>query len=95
MIGCGVCVHSRKIFYTLNGTFLGVAFVAKPSQLPLYPIVGLDSHASVHFNFGQRPFAFELSSLPPSLGEKAKSAEHATPSAVTALRQLALAFSRS
>ena len=74
VIGCGVCVHSRKIFYTLNGKFLGVAFTAKASNYPLYPLVGLDSHCSIHFNFGQLPFVFDLGALPSDINKVTKKA---------------------
>jgi len=91
-VGCGLCLRTRRIFYTLNGTFLGVAFVARQSQLPLYPVVGLDTRDVVHFNFGMRPFAFDLHTLHAQLSDRPKTADA---SAFGALRSLALAFSRS
>ena len=64
--------------------------------MPLHPLVGLDSHAAVHFNFGQQPFSYELSGLPPHLTAPAAATKprEAPTSPASALRQLALAFGR-
>lgn len=60
-VGCGRDYRSGTIFFTLNGTNLGVAFTDVDPQVELAPIVGLDSNAQVTFNFGlTRPFAFDL-----------------------------------
>ena len=56
VVGCGFSLRSRRIFFTKNGAFVGAPFVAKPQQLPLHAVVGLDARAPVSFNFGLRPF---------------------------------------
>ena len=60
-------VSSRRVFFTLNGAYLGPAFTAKAQQLPLYPVVGIDSYSPVKFNFGAEPFAFDVAEVPAAL----------------------------
>ncbi|CAE7353228.1 GluProRS [Symbiodinium natans] len=59
----------RKIFYTLNGAFLGFAFDLDPVpwDVPLWPCVGLDTKHLLSFNFGQKPFKFDLDASMPTL----------------------------
>ena len=33
VIGCGICLPSRQIFYTCNGSFIGVAFGTRKQRL--------------------------------------------------------------
>eukprot|EP00908_Phaeocystis_cordata_P005071 Transcript_15501.p1 GENE.Transcript_15501~~Transcript_15501.p1 ORF type:complete len:368 (-),score=111.46 Transcript_15501:154-1257(-) len=67
VVGCGISTASRRVFFTLNGEYLGPAFTARPQQLPLFPVVGIDSFAPVRFNFGAEPFAFDVAAVPASL----------------------------
>jgi hypothetical protein len=57
-VGCGINYRTRRIFFTLNGAFLGDAFAGISGQL--YPTVGIDAEVSVMFNFGRAPFAFDV-----------------------------------
>lgn len=90
VVGCGFSVLSCNIFFSLNGTYLGSPFAAKPSQLPLFPIVGIDTHAPIRFNFGQQPFAFDLAKLPAELHQN--STGGATSALKSALRCLVPPF---
>ena len=47
-----------RVFFTLNGRFLGYAFDG--SEEELYPTVGVDTECPVCVNFGERPFVFDL-----------------------------------
>lgn len=64
-IGCGVNYLNGGIFYTLNGNFLGYAWVSEKdiqaAKTDLYPTVGVDSADPIACNFGnERPFMFNF-----------------------------------
>ncbi|KAK6501013.1 hypothetical protein TWF506_003768 [Arthrobotrys conoides] len=56
-IGCGYAVEDGKIFYTLNGTYLGTAFEDVRGRL--YPSFGSYNKCKGKVNFGKEPFLFE------------------------------------
>jgi hypothetical protein len=63
IVGCGIDYRHGAVFYTFNGVFLGYAvdFSEKLLTRNWYPTVGVDSRASLVFNFGyERPFSFDL-----------------------------------
>jgi len=58
IVGCGWEPSSQKVFYTLNGKYLGVAFENVVGSF--YVAVGLHTHgARIKVNFGQEPFFFD------------------------------------
>jgi hypothetical protein len=75
-IGCGMLVlpggqdkrketpFRRAMFFTKNGRFLGVAFVLFDDPWGmLHPCVGIDAHWLLRFNFGAKPYQFDVESL--------------------------------
>ncbi|CAK0894922.1 unnamed protein product, partial [Prorocentrum cordatum] len=56
---------SRKVFFTINGQLVGMPFTIDdvPADVPLWPCVGLDAPWVLSFNFGQRPFHFDLDAI--------------------------------
>lgn len=64
VIGCGVHIPSKSIFYTKNGSLIGTALAVsnEPSFNHLYPTIGIDSSKySLHVNFGgDKPFVFDV-----------------------------------
>ena len=61
-VGCGLERRAAgipsRVFFTLNGRFLGYAFDG--SEEELYPTVGVDTECPVFVNFGESPFVFNL-----------------------------------
>ena len=65
-VGCGVHLPSRQVFFTLNGSFVGVAYALPPIRpfeanvldQGLHPAVGVVSNERVSLNQGTAPFAF-------------------------------------
>ncbi|KAJ8660037.1 hypothetical protein O0I10_004264 [Lichtheimia ornata] len=61
VIGCGIDMQRRDIFYTKNGRFIGRAFHAVRFGIDLHPCIGLNSPGeSVVVNFGNQPFVFDI-----------------------------------
>lgn len=61
VVGCGVDMLHKCVFYTLNGAYLGIAATALPGEA-IIPFVGFCSKGtSVDANFGENPFAYDPS----------------------------------
>eukprot|EP00928_Gymnodinium_smaydae_P033422 TRINITY_DN23948_c1_g3_i3.p1 TRINITY_DN23948_c1_g3~~TRINITY_DN23948_c1_g3_i3.p1 ORF type:complete len:488 (-),score=46.63 TRINITY_DN23948_c1_g3_i3:162-1625(-) len=56
---------TRGIFFTLNGEYMGMPFLVDdvPLSVPLWPCVGVDAPWYLSFNFGQRPFCFDVDAV--------------------------------
>jgi hypothetical protein len=97
-LGCGI-IHlpstagsnecTRGVFYTKNGEFLGVAFLLQAPHRELYPCAGIDAHFVVQFNFGARPFAYDIDSLGQILVQQRTSAVPTSASAAEFLESSA------
>lgn len=62
IIGCGLLTDRRELFFTKNGSHLGVAFSCVSGIM--HPTVGLHSPGEkVAFNLGTSPFAFDIASF--------------------------------
>ena len=59
VIGCGLDLKTRAVFFTKNGTFLGIAQAYLPKG-NWYPTVALHSeNGRIKVNFGEETFAFD------------------------------------
>lgn len=59
VVGCGYDLETQKIFYTLDGHLVGIAF-ANIAPAELFATVSVDSvNSKVTCNFGQRPFKYD------------------------------------
>ncbi|GMT27960.1 hypothetical protein PFISCL1PPCAC_19257, partial [Pristionchus fissidentatus] len=61
VVGCGLNLVRRSVFFTKNGENIGTAMNILDSIDELYPTVGLQNHNSiVDVNFGQKPFCYDI-----------------------------------
>ena len=51
-VGCGICLLTGAVFFTHNGTYLGVAMYDWIGDQELFPIVGVGSHTRGTITFG-------------------------------------------
>jgi len=67
VIGCGLDMHRRELFYTVNGKWVGVSHQGVDiSSSTWFPAVSLQSpRERIHANFGASPFWFDF--IAPSL----------------------------
>ncbi|CUE75445.1 Hypothetical protein, putative, partial [Bodo saltans] len=69
-VGCGIVSSTRRVFYTLNGVFLGFSAVTIDERLnKVYPALTLETQDAVRLvvNFGTQSFLFDFRQLHPSL----------------------------
>ncbi|KAI8903866.1 concanavalin A-like lectin/glucanase domain-containing protein [Gorgonomyces haynaldii] len=61
VVGCVMNFTHKTVSFTKNGMLLGVAFRDIPTNVNLYPSVGLRTPGEVvEVNFGQKPFRFDI-----------------------------------
>lgn len=68
-IGCGVVTSSRRVFFTVNGHFLGFQGSLADSCETIFPTLTLENreHCRIVVNFGLAPFHFDYRLKHPSL----------------------------
>ncbi|KAI0770953.1 SPRY-domain-containing protein [Trametes elegans] len=61
VIGCGIDFSQNRMFYTKNGSFLGLVFENVGKTTEVYPCIGMrQTNESVRANFGSAPFRFAI-----------------------------------
>ncbi|OJT07939.1 Ran-binding protein 10 [Trametes pubescens] len=61
VIGCGVDFSQNRVFYTKNGSFLGMVFENVGKATDIYPCIGMrQTNESIRANFGNAPFRFAI-----------------------------------
>ncbi|KAI0353184.1 SPRY-domain-containing protein [Trametes cingulata] len=61
VIGCGVDFSQNRVFYTKNGSFLGMVFENVGKTTEIYPCIGMrQTNESIRANFGSAPFRFAI-----------------------------------
>jgi len=59
-VGCGIDYVQQAIFFTYNGQFLSYAFNRLNMKTHFFPSIGMSGYDSVTYNFGEKPFKFNL-----------------------------------
>jgi hypothetical protein len=60
IVGCGYNREESTVYFTLNGKYLGAAFV-NVSEVMMLPFVAVKSpHVTIAINLGQEPFLFSV-----------------------------------
>jgi len=62
VIGCGINIKNKSIFWSKNGHFVGSSVVFLCEISSLYPSVGFDRPAVIIANFGDAPFFYKVQS---------------------------------
>ena len=74
---------SPSLVAALPRSYVGIAFTAKANQLPLFPVVGIDSHLEITFNFVTvetvEPTPLQSCGLLPLLPRRSSPAEFGLP----------------
>ncbi|KAI0327266.1 SPRY-domain-containing protein [Cubamyces sp. BRFM 1775] len=61
VIGCGIDFSQNRVFYTKNGSFLGLVFENVGKTTEIYPCIGMrQTNESIRANFGNAPFRFAI-----------------------------------
>ncbi|CDO74777.1 hypothetical protein BN946_scf185001.g25 [Trametes cinnabarina] len=61
VIGCGIDFSQNRVFYTKNGSFLGMVFENVGKNTEVYPCIGMrQTNESIRANFGSAPFKFAI-----------------------------------
>ncbi|KAL7285967.1 hypothetical protein ACG7TL_001082 [Trametes sanguinea] len=61
VIGCGIDFSQNRVFYTKNGSFLGLVFENVGKNTEIYPCIGMrQTNESIRANFGSAPFRFAI-----------------------------------
>ncbi|KAI9070176.1 SPRY-domain-containing protein [Trametes sanguinea] len=61
VIGCGIDFSQNRVFYTKNGSFLGMVFENVGKNTEIYPCIGMrQTNESIRANFGSTQFRFAI-----------------------------------
>jgi hypothetical protein len=61
IIGCGIILHKRQVFFTLNGKFLGIGLKKIDVKQNIFPCVSLlGKGLSFSLNFDESSFCYDL-----------------------------------
>jgi hypothetical protein len=62
-VGCGWLPAEGKVYFTLNGEYLGIAYAEVETAHFYFPTVAADGNAIVEVNLGRKPFQYSQANL--------------------------------